>query len=264
LFGWTELSGIVFFHASMVAENPYKIYLFTGQINSADKVSAAFEDVEALSVNISLLEYYTNMTEHHRTKISVVGGAYLVFSQLMLITPQETIISSIKDDQLLFAAVIGLIMSLLFLGILHHAANIGIIATQRLNVLRNIYWVKLPKEETSDTYQTWKTSFEVKHRDIYSVSRPSMIFAVAILVPVFVLTIMRYHSLVVGILGQTSGNVMLFLGVFYMFQAMLFAPFLILIGIRTRNFYKTRDTYRVEQNAKSRGECLEKLKESFS
>jgi len=38
LFGWTELSGIVFLHASMVAENPCKINLFAGRINSHELV----------------------------------------------------------------------------------------------------------------------------------------------------------------------------------------------------------------------------------
>ncbi|MDP1572980.1 MAG: hypothetical protein Q8M09_12260 [Pseudomonadota bacterium] len=233
-------------------------------MSDADKISAAFEGVEALSVNTSLLEYYTSMTEHHRTKISVIGGAYLVLSQLMLITPQEVVLASVKDDQLLFAGVLGLIMSLLFLGILHHAANIGIISTQRLNVLRNIYWVKLPEEETENTYQVWKTNFEVKHRDIHSVSRLSMAFAVVILAPIFVLTIMRYHSIVVGVLAQTSSSVHLFLGVFYAFQLVLFVPFLRLIAIRTYNFYKTRDSYKIVQNAKSRKTCLGQLKEKFS
>jgi len=233
-------------------------------MSEAEKISAVFEGVEALSVNAALLEYYTSMTEHHRTKISVVGGAFLVLSQLMLITPQETIIQSIKNDHLLFAGVLGLIMSLLFLGILHHAANIGIIATQRLNVLRNIYWTKLPSAETNDEYQTWKTTFEIKNRDSYSVSRLSMVFAVTILIPIFVLTIMRYHSLVVGMLPEGTNDVFLVLGMFYAAQLALFIPFFLLIGIRTRNFYKTRDSYKLVQNAKSRDNCLKNLKETFS
>lgn len=232
-------------------------------MSDTDKLSAAFEDVEALSVNSSLLEYYTNMTEHHRTKISVIGGAYLVLTQLMLITPQETIIQSIKQNNLLFSGMLGLIMSLLFLGILHHAANIAIIATQRLNVLRNIYWAKLPKTQVNDGYQSWKTAFEVKNRDNISVSRFSMGFAILILSPIFLLTIARYHFLVVGLLTGNQQEIYLVLGAFYAGQLFLFAPFAAIIWKRTFNFYRVRDSYKLVQSSKTRDECLEKLKELF-
>lgn len=232
-------------------------------MSDTDKHSAACEEIDALSVNTALLEYYTSMTEHHRTKISVIGGAYLVLTQLMLITPQETIIQSIKENHLLFAGMLGLIMSLLFLGILHHAANIAIIASQRLNILRNIYWTKLPIKPIDNDYQSWKTLFEVKNRDNISVSRFSMGFAIAILAPIFFLTIARYHFLVVGLLTENTQEIFMVLGAFYAGQVILFAPFAIIIGKRTFNFYRVRDSYKIVQSSKSRDECLQKLKESF-
>jgi len=229
-------------------------------MSDTEKLLPALEEVESLSVNQTLLEYYTSMTEHHRTKISVIGGAYLVLAQLLLLTPLTTIVDAIKnEDRYIFASMVGAIISLLALGLLHHAANLAIVAGQRLNILRNIYWSKLPKESKEpDEYTKWRLSFETKNRDITSVSRPSTVFLLLLVVPIFVLTIARYHNMVVEVLkGEVWFYVLL--GVFYCLQFLLFGFFLMKIGRRSLHFYRVRDTYKVVQSAKSRKDCVERL-----
>lgn len=52
---------------------------------TSQNVQIAVEDVERITVNSPLLTYYTEMTAHHRTKLSVIGGAYLTVASLMIV-----------------------------------------------------------------------------------------------------------------------------------------------------------------------------------
>ncbi len=232
-------------------------------MSDSEKILPALEEVEDLSVNQALLQYYTDMTDHHRTKLSVLGGAYLILAQLLLLTPLKTITDAISGyERYIFASMVGAIISLLALGLFHHAANIAIIAAQRLNILRNIYWSKLPRESrVPDEYTKWRLVFETRNRDISSVSRPSGIFLLILVVPIFALTIIRYHAIVSQLLDREPWFYVL-LGVFYAFEVALFVFYVIKIWRRTLHFYRIRDSYKIVQSAKSRTDCLQRLTEN--
>lgn len=223
-----------------------------------ENLATALDEVEFLAVDTALLEYYTSLTEHHRTKLSVIGAAYLTLSQLMLLTPMKSIEEAVGNDKLLFIAMLGLIVTLLILGILHHAANIAMVATQRLNVLRNLYWIKLPHiQNHSDKYEQWRKSFEPTHRDSRSVSWLSLRFALAILVPIFLLTLYRFH--IVATTWLTGNYEWLVLGAIYTAQVAIAVFYLRIIHVRATNFYHVRNSYKIVQSAAAREECLSKL-----
>jgi hypothetical protein len=234
-------------------------------MSDADKLLPALENVEDLSLNQTLLEHYTSLTEHHRTKLSVLGTTYLVLAQLMLLTPLKTVSDAISaSDTYIFALMLGAIISLVLLGLLHHAANMAVIAGQRLNILRNIYWIRLPKTlQDPDEYTTWRLAFETRNRDTSSLSRPSLVFLVVLAVPIFGLTIWRYNTLVIGILPKEPSTYIL-LGAFYALQGALFFFYLQKIFRRALHFSRIRDAYKAVQSAKSRTECIDKLRGDFA
>ena len=213
--------------------------------------------MKALEINGYLLEYYTNLTQHHRTKISLLGGIYLSVSQILLLTSIDTIKTSVATDEIVLIGGIGALITLLFVGILHHIGSLSIIATQRLNVLRTLYFELLPEnnDEEDHEYVVWSKEFNTSTRDSFSLSKCSAILASIILVPIFMLTLIRFYSVSVAIV--TENKIFLILGAFYFLQIIITVLYGYIIVQRTIGFYKSRKAFKQIQASVSKDECNE-------
>lgn len=220
---------------------------------TSQNVQIAVEDVERITVNSPLLTYYTEMTAHHRTKLSVIGGAYLTLGQLMLLTPIESIKTQLTTHAETFVLKLGCIIALLTLGLCHHAANLAQVAGQRLNVLRNLYWFKLPDTEDKVIgYEAWRQKFEVNNRDSTSVSQPSLLVAFVVLVPVFFIVQVLFYGLTKDWLTKTNNIYVVTLGAFFLTQFVMIGWYSYITWLRYGNFRSIRGSYKRVQSAKSK------------
>jgi hypothetical protein len=228
--------------------------------NNADAVQLAVDDVERITIDSTLLTYYTEMTGHHRTKITAIAGAYLALAQLLLLTPVDIVSTQIKTHADLFVVMIGCVIGLLTLGLWHHAANLAQVAGQRLNILRNLYWFKLPAIEAElSEYEKWRIEFEAKSRDSTSVSKPSLILGLIMLIPAIAIT----HVLFWRISQQWLAKDSVFaaaMGVFLFIQASICLYYATITWKRYGCFRAIRTTYKAIQNTVSRQKFLEEFK----
>jgi hypothetical protein len=223
-------------------------------------VQLTVDDVERITIDSTLLTYYTEMTGHHRTKITAISGAYLALAQLLLLTPIDIVSTQIKAHADLFVLMIGCVIGLLTLGLWHHAANLAQVAGQRLNILRNLYWFKLPANEIElSAYESWRVKFETESRDSTSVSKPSLVLGLIMLIPAIAIT----HIIFWRISEHWITRDTLFaaaMGVFLFVQGVVSIYYAYITAIRYGNFRKIRDTYKKIQNSPSRDRFLQNCK----
>lgn len=212
-------------------------------------------DVDGL--NGHLLQYHTSMTEHHRGKLSVIAGAYLIVSQLMLTTKIADLKEGVGVNGWVFLLILGSILSLLILGIFHHAVNIATVSSERLNVLRDVYYQRLP-EERNDAYETWRRDFEVRWRHTFPISSISIVIALLLVLVIFVSTIIRFIGLA-GIWLSDSYE-WLAIGIFIATQLGIAATYSWFIVTRAKSFYRARASLQIILKSASRPEVALELK----
>lgn len=192
----------------------------------------------------SLLEHYTELAQHHREKLSFLGGLYLALGQVLIFTPTSTLeqikTNLLSKDQLvpdiaIFGGSAAALFTLITVGILHHLCNLIAYATLRLNYERRCV-VEDVKRNTVD----WEKKLEAHLRTRFSLSKVSGVLAITCAAVIWASIVIRIIYIFKHLFAD-SPSVNVFVGLFIFTQIGILIVYAVIIFNRGRRFYQARD-----------------------
>ena len=221
-----------------------------------DRVDAIDKSV----IHTNLLTYYNMLSQHHKNKLGFIATVYLTITQLMLNTPTETLKTNVEQENIVFVGMgLAILTTLLMLGILHHIVSLAIVATQRLNILKDEIYRLLPEEDLQEHFDKYSRESDIETIDDFSASKVSSLIALFLIGLIFILTF-GYSFIVASNLFEKNALANMIIGMVALCQVVLIIYYGKYIISRRAKFYEVRNLLKIVQQSKSKKDCCNKLK----
>ena len=149
-------------------------------LNESDR--RAMPRVERASHTISLLEYYANLSMHHRVMMIGFVTAYLGITQFLLLTPLDSLKQAITKSPNAFIASVALLSTFVLAACLHHACHFCSTAGLRALMAAETHFHYLPLDEKDvDPVYRWLSGTARNLRQVAAVTS----YSVAVLALLF-------------------------------------------------------------------------------
>jgi len=223
------------------------------------------EVIDITGIHTNLLTYYSTLTQHHKSKLGFIATIYLTLTQLFIFTPKETINENLlSTNKYIFGMSWSILLTLLILGILHHIVSLAIVATRRLNILKDELYRLLPdNERNNDSYENFSKQKDIDTIDGFSASKWSSFISLALIVGLFILTFVHSFYIAKTVFENDLYGTM-FIGMVFVVQLGLIIFYGSHIITRRTKFYEIRDVLKIVQRSKSKIDCKNKIKDKYN
>lgn len=189
-----------------------------------------------------LLRYYTDLTQHNRTKITFLVSIYIGFTQLLIFMPPDKLhavktdlaIANTLKDVILFGGGIGAFLIVLIVGICHHICNLIANCTQRIKCE-----LRVLIDDRRATHNTWLMHLDRLTTNRFSLSQVSAILALTFMGLFMILTSVQFAR-VLDCLFEKSHAIGVFLGVYFTVEVAVLVFYGCIALRRCKQFYFIR------------------------
>lgn len=152
-----------------------------------------------------LLEYYSDLSIHHRTMMIGFVSAYLAINQLLLLTPPSTLQFEDGRSPVAFVVCAGLIITFVLASTLHHGCHFVATAGMKAITAAELHYRHLPdKEEQMDPFIAWINRTATQVREGLAVRTFSFYVLLTLYVLLLFTNLTIYHGVAKHLLKETK------------------------------------------------------------